>query len=42
MKVLVLIIAIAAGFSLQQEGCLAERIAWQAVQVGQMEGGKEI
>lgn len=38
MKVTVLMIAMAAGFAMQHESCVAERAAWQAVQVSQFLG----
>jgi len=36
VKVLILILAMAAGFALQNEGCVPERVAWPAVQIGQV------
>ncbi|MEM9853911.1 MAG: hypothetical protein AAF841_05585 [Pseudomonadota bacterium] len=39
MKVLVLILAMAAGIVFRNEGCAAERIAWEAVQGGSILSG---
>lgn len=38
MKALALVIAMAGGFAIQNEGSIAERLAWNLVQVSQILG----
>ena len=39
MKALILAVAIAAGFAMQPEGCLSEKLAWQDAPVVQQDLG---